>query len=337
VRTQKLTTVNGFVVLDLDDAPMATGIVRHGEKVLVGGAQDLARSLTYGWASLGRQIGGASGAVNSLPDERAEAVAGFVAELGPMVAAGTFLPDAGKGIGEADLAPLRDADPRNPVRLGAEDHLVAAGAVAAAARALGGLEGATVAIEGFGAASLPLLAALTERGAKVVALSTLKGSATNADGWDPVGLAEQWRAEKAGLVGEGAAPGFKVLGASADVLFTGSKIGAIDHKGAAFVTAKAVVPTAPLPITAKALATFRKAGVLALPDFVVLAGPLLAAFAADGATRDAVLTETAGTVDAILAEVAGHPDGPLLGACLRAEAFLRTWRDALPFGRPLAA
>ena len=32
----------------------------------------------------------------------------------------------------------------------------------------------------------------------------------------------------------------------------------------------------------------------------------------------------------------GHADGPLLGACHRAEAFLRTWQDTLPFGRPLA-
>jgi hypothetical protein len=31
-----------------------------------------------------------------------------------------------------------------------------------------------------------------------------------------------------------------------------------------------------------------------------------------------------------------HPSGPLLGACEQAEAFLATWCDELPFGRPLA-
>ena len=35
-------------------------------------------------------------------------------------------------------------------------------------------------------------------------------------------------------------------------------------------------------------------------------------------------------------EVHGHDEGPLLGACERAEAFLATWQDELPFGRPLA-
>jgi hypothetical protein len=36
-----------------------------------------------------------------------------------------------------------------------------------------------------------------------------------------------------------------------------------------------------------------------------------------------------------LGEVLPHEQGPLLGACLRAEAYLATWRDELPFGRPL--
>ena len=43
------------------------------------------------------------------------------------------------------------------------------------------------------------------------------------------------------------------------------------------------------------------------------------------------------TVTGILDEVATHEEGPLLGACARAEAFLGTWRPSLPFGRPLAA
>jgi hypothetical protein len=137
--------------------------------------------------------------------------------------------------------------------------------------------------------------------------------------------------------GRGAEPAFKVLGADCDVLFTGSKMGAVDHKGAAFVAAKAVVPTGAIPVTAKALAALRRAGCVTLPDFVVLVGPLLAAWGDAGAEAAALEAATRETVAGILGEVAAHPDGPLLGACERAEAFLRTWRDTLPFGRPLAA
>ena len=35
--------------------------------------------------------------------------------------------------------------------------------------------------------------------------------------------------------------------------------------------------------------------------------------------------------------LAGSDDGPFLGACYAAEAFLSTWQDELPFGRPLAS
>jgi hypothetical protein len=66
--------------------------------------------------------------------------------------------------------------------------------------------------------------------------------------------------------------------------------------------------------------------VLALPDFVTTAGPLVGDA---GNARDAI--------SGIISSVMGHTDGPVLGACERAEAFLTGWQDDLPFGRPMAA
>jgi glutamate dehydrogenase/leucine dehydrogenase len=332
VSTRKLTTTDAFVVVDLDDAPVSTGIVRSAPTILASGAADLARTLTYSYASLGMQRGGASAGINATDDTRADAVAAFVAEIEPLVRAGTFLPDAGKGVSEEQLAPLRAADPRVAVPARTRDRLVAVGAIAAAEHAVGSLDGRTVAIEGYDEAARQLVGELIDRGAKVVAVSTPKGSVA-----DPAGLSPFELAKGAGIVGEGAQPAFKVLGAECDVLFAGSKMGAVDHKGAGFVTAKAVVPTGPIPVTAKALAMLRRAGTVVAPDFVVLAGPLLAAWgdpAADAATLEAATRDAVGS---ILQEVASHPDGLLLGACQRAEAFLSTWRSTLPFGRPLAA
>jgi glutamate dehydrogenase (NAD(P)+) len=339
VAITKLTTVEAFVVVDLpagdtgDPAALvSSGIVRCAPSILQSGAADLARSLTYSYASLGMARGGASAGINAPADARADAIRAFVAEIEPLVAAGTFLPDPGKGVGDDDLAPLRAADPRADVPTKVRDRLVAIGAVAAAEHAVGGLDGRAVAIEGYDEAARQLVGVLIERGAKVVAVSTPKGSVRDDAGLSPFELAKG-----AGIVGEGADPAFKVLGVPCDVLFTGSKMGAVDHKGAAFVTARAVVPIAPIPVTAKALAALRRAGTVVLPDFVVLTGPLLAAWGAAGRDTETLEAETAGTVAAILAEVSAHPEGPLLGACERAEAFLRSWRAALPFGRPLAA
>ncbi|HEX7096021.1 MAG TPA: hypothetical protein VF183_09055 [Acidimicrobiales bacterium] len=329
---QKLTTVDGFVVIDLDDAPTSSGIVRCAPSILQSGAADLARSLTYTYATLGMQRGGASAGLNAPPEGRAAAITAFVAEIAPLVKAGTFLPDPGKGVTEDDLVALRPLDPRVPVDNRLRERLVAVGAIAAAEHVCGGLDGRTVAIEGLDGTAQELVGMLIERGAKIVAVSTTKGSVQ-----DPAGLSPFELAKGAAIVGENADPAFKVLGAPCDVLFTGSKMGVIDHKGAGAVTAKALVPIGLIPVTAKALAMLRRAGSTVLPDFVVLAGPVLAAWGDRDASPDALEQSTRDTVSGVLAEVSGHPDGPLLGACERAEAFLRTWRNKLPFGRPLAA
>jgi glutamate dehydrogenase (NAD(P)+) len=330
VRTIKLSTVDAFVVVDLDDAPVATGIVRQGPKILPSGAEDLARSLTYTYASLGMNRSGASAGINAPDDAKADAIAAFAAEVAGM--GGAVLLDPGKGVTAADLAPLAANDPRAVLTGAQRDALVAAGACAAAEHALGGLSGARVAIEGFGPSSKALVQRLATAGATVVAVSTAKGSAQKAEGFGSDELLQG-----AALVGEGAPPAFKVLGAPCDVLFTGSKAGAIDHKGSPFITARAVVPTAAIPVTAKALAALRRAGIAVLPDFVTLAGPVLAQWGAPGRTDAELAVETAAAVKGILDDVAGDADGPLLAACKRAEAHLASWRSTLPFGRPLAA
>ena len=116
------------------------------------------------------------------------------------------------------------------------------------------------------------------------------------------------------------------LTSEADLLFVGFKVGAINHEAADRLRTRAVVPTGPLPLTTRAIAHCRRNGVLALPDFVTTAGPLIGD--AEGA-RDAI--------SGIISSVIGHTDGPVLGACERAEAFLARWQDDLPFGRPMAA
>ena len=52
---------------------------------------------------------------------------------------------------------------------------------------------------------------------------------------------------------------------------------------------------------------------------------------------DEVRSEIAGAVAALMAGALNSDDGPFLGACYAAEAFLSTWQDELPFGRPLAS
>lgn len=295
--TRKFTTTDGFVVVDLDDAPVSFGVVRSAPKVLVDGARWLARSSSYQFAAFGVRASGASGAVNAPADVKAEAIAAAVAELADEAWSTVHL-IAGRGISASDLSALRERDPRPADWFDQRDASLVAGLVAAAERATGGLAGTTVAVEQFDAATTALAAALAEAGAIVVETDESLG----ADA---------------------------VLHSDATVLFIGSKVGLLGDHLVPHVRARCIVPTGPMPVTTKALAGLGRAGVVVLPDFVTTAGPL-ASWPGEGADRD-----PAALVADRLTSVLDHPKGPLVGACEEAEAFLASW-TTVPFGRPIA-
>ncbi|MSZ24192.1 MAG: hypothetical protein F2607_03550, partial [Actinobacteria bacterium] len=234
--TRKLTSTDGFVVIDLDDAPMAVGIVRSAPKVLVDGATWLARSETYRFAFFGRKVSGASAAVNAPVDAKAEAISSFATELADD-SFSTVQLSAGRGVSADDLAGLRSRDPRPAAWWSDRDALTAAGIVAAADRALGGLSGRTVAIETFDAMTSSLADLFRAAGATVLEPDVSEDA--NA-----------------------------VLHADVEVLVVGSKVGLIGHANAENVKARLIIPSGPMPVTTKALAAFGRAGVVVLPDFV---------------------------------------------------------------------
>lgn len=141
---RKLETTDAFVVTDLADAPTAVGVVRCAPKVLVDGAELLARAATYAFATFGVQAAGASAGINAKPDDRDAAIKAFLDEVGPTVAGGTLHLSASTGLTADDLAGLGDTD-------SLDDSLAARGAVAAAAAFLGGgAGGRTAAVSGAG-------------------------------------------------------------------------------------------------------------------------------------------------------------------------------------------
>lgn len=335
----RFETFDGFIAFDLADAPVSVGVTRQAPKILVDGAYLLSRSTTYQFAAFERQVGGASAGINAKADEREAAVKAFVVESSSLVSSGRWCTQPGRGLSADELAPLRELDTRSPLFWEHGDHLRAVGAAVAADVALGGLDGRRVAVEAFDGAFAPLVRAVAERGGRVVGVATSAGYVDLPDGVDAAALADGWSASGAALVEQlGAEPGAAagVFAADADVLFVGSKAGVLDHEVAARVTARAVVPNGPVPVTAKALAQLRRQGVRVVPDFVSTAGPIFAMWPDEGATAEQVEAQATSAITEVLREVVDHEDGPLLGACYRAEAFLRTWQEQLPFGRPIA-
>ena len=343
MRLHKFQSVDAFVALDLAGAEAASGPVRWARKILQGGAKDLARSQTYTYAALQMRRSGASAGINAEAPGRSEAVTAFVAEAAGLVPDGTYLPDAAKGVADTDLAPLRDGDPRNADRLNAFGAQCDGLSAAAAADVAAGLDGRTAVIEGFSASGPALAQAVTERGGRVVGLATAEGSLASADGFDPAALADAW-AEHGDKVLDALAGSDDGLGkpaelwsAGADIVFAGSRMGIVNHGVAEALGCRALVPSGRLAFTSKALAVCRRGGVTAVPDFVALAGSSIAAWSSPDTGDDEVRAEITGTVAALMADALASDDGPFLGACYAAEAFLSTWQDELPFGRPLAS
>lgn len=158
---QKLTSTDGFVLFDLDDAP-AVGIVRMAPKVLRDSAELLARSTTYAAASFGLRTSGASAGINAKPDDQPAALAAFLEEVAALVESGRLVLGPGLGITPADLASLPKAEPRG---LAFDQTTAGESAVAAALGALGSLDGRRVAIVGNGPLTEAAAASVSANGA----------------------------------------------------------------------------------------------------------------------------------------------------------------------------
>jgi glutamate dehydrogenase/leucine dehydrogenase len=172
----------------------------------------------------------------------------------------------------------------------------------------------------------PALTAQSAIAAAEAALGTLDGATVAIVGGGPIAdTARVTASDKGATVADDSG-----IDATADALLIAGKTGVIDHEGAESVKARVVVPLTPLPVTAKAYAAFRRADIVYVPDFIALAAPLLATF---DASNDADPVERVRELMQQLAEEG--PNGWLVAIGL-AEAFLSTWQDGLPFGRPLA-
>ena len=99
------------MVFDLPGVPVSAGGTRLAPDVSVAEVALLARAMTYKFAVLGAQVGGAKAGVRGDPADRAgkaALMARFCAEIRPLADAGRFLTGPDMGTAEEDFAPLRE-------------------------------------------------------------------------------------------------------------------------------------------------------------------------------------------------------------------------------------
>jgi glutamate dehydrogenase (NAD(P)+) len=341
----KLGSVAGFVVLDLPGAPVCAGGTRLAPDVTLAEVALLARAMTYKFAALGDRVGGAkAGVVGDSADRvaRAGQMARYCAEIRPLADAGRFLTGPDMGTFEEDFNLLRERRPA-PAAFGAvvggvpfEDLLTGYGVAVAAEAALragpgGGLQGRSVAIEGFGKVGGGAAREVTSRGGRVVAVSTVAGCVADPSGLD-VGRLLALRHEHGDACvlryGRPAGPPGRLFTAvDADVIIPGARPGVISRAVAQALppAVQVVAPAANVPYTREGADVLHRRGIAALPDFVCNAGAVIGYRSAPDATPGQVLANVAGTIETLIREALSHPRGPLAGACERAAAFLRSW------------
>jgi glutamate dehydrogenase (NAD(P)+) len=341
----ELRSVPGFVVFDLPGAAVSAGGTRLAPDVSVAEVRLLARAMTYKFAALGEQIGGAKAGVRGDPADRAgkaELMARFCAEIAPLADAGRLLTGPDMGTAEEDFGSLRERR-ATPAAIQAvvdgvpfEDLLTGYGVAAAAEAALGvrwggGWAGRSVAIEGFGKVGGGVAREVARRGGLVAAVSTVAGYVADPAGLDVERLLALRRTHGDACLrhyGRPARPPGELFTAvHADVVVPGTRPGVIGARAAAALPAevRVVAPAANVPYTAAGADVLRQRGIVALPDFVCNAGAVIGYRSAPDATPEQVLAAVGATITGIILEALDHPGGPFAGACERAGRFLRGW------------
>ena len=341
----ELSSVPGFVVFDLPGVPESAGGTRLAPDVSVAEVALLARAMTYKFAVLGTQMGGAKVGVRGNPADRAgkaALMARFCAEIAPLTDARRLLTGPDMGTAEEDFAPLRQQQAA-PTAISSvvdgvpfEDLLTGYGVTVAAEAALGdrwggGWEGRSVAIEGFGKVGGGVAREVTRRGGRVAAVSTVAGYVADPAGLDVERLLALRRAHGDACVlhyGRAAGPPGELFTAvDADVVVPGTRPGMISGRTAGSLPpgVRVIAPAANVPYTAQGAEMLRQRGIVALPDFVCNAGAVIGYRSAGDATPDEILASVEATITGLILEALPHPSGPLASAGERAGRFLRGW------------
>ncbi|MBI5442076.1 MAG: Glu/Leu/Phe/Val dehydrogenase [Deltaproteobacteria bacterium] len=151
-------------------------------------------------------------------------------------------------------------------------------------KSLGGsLEGATVAIQGFGNVGSNAAAFLSQRGALIVGVSDVRGAAFDPKGLDATSMKREIESGELRQVDQfrGAAErgdNARLLATECDILIPAALELALHAGNADQVRAKMIVEAANLPLSCRADAMLRDRGVHIVPDLLANAGGVIVSY-----------------------------------------------------------
>lgn len=283
------TGVEAIVVVDNVAAGPAIGGVRMAPDVTVEEVARLARAMSLKNAAASLPHGGAKAGIIADPmmpaTDKEAAIRWFARSIRGL---DQYIPGPDMGTDETCMAWVHDEIGRCvglpsvlggiPLdELGATAFGLAVAAEAVQAAGYVELDGARVAIHGFGAVGRNAARFLAERGAVVVSVSDRTGGVTNPDGLHVSELVAWQSAGK--NVGDypGGDPGTPdaPLWADCDTVVPAARGDVITAANVDLVQARVVLEGANIPVTPAAEAMLHERGVLCIPDLIANAGGVI--------------------------------------------------------------
>lgn len=287
------TGMQGVVVVDNTARGPGKGGTRFVPDITTDEVKGLARAMTWKNALADLPFGGAKSGIKGDPKKinKEEYIRAFARMIKPLVPdfyiGGPDINTTEKEMGMiAQEIGRMDACTGKPASMGGLPHELGSTGYGVYLSTLEGLahkgidvNGATVAIEGFGNVGTFVMKFLTEKGAKVVAVSDSKGAIYNKSGLDYEKLMETKTTQ--GTVtaysdGE-KLDGSKLFELDVDVLLPGARPNVITAANVGNVKAKIVVEAANIPMTVEIEKKLAEKA-LVLPDFLVNAGGVISSY-----------------------------------------------------------
>lgn len=342
--------LDGVLVVDNVAAGPSIGGLRMAEDVTTEECFRLARAMTLKNAAAGLAHGGGKSVLKGDPMmpglEKERLIRAFASALRD-ISDYIFGPDMGTN--ETCMAWVKDEIGRSvglPRELGGIplDELGATGwgllhAIEVAAEEMGlPLDGARVAVQGYGAVGYHAARFLAQKGALLVAASDSRGAVANPDGIDPEALAA---AKRQGGVVAGFSGGSQIapddlFDVDCEIWIPAARPDVLNEANVDRLKARIVAQGANIPATPEAERRLHERGVLVLPDFIANAGGVISAAmeyqgASETAAFDAIAEKIRRNTAEVLARV-GNEDCPsrqaaeaLAGERVRAAMATRRW------------
>lgn len=341
--------LRAVVVIDNVAAGPSIGGVRMAPDVSTEECFRLARAMTFKNAAASLPHGGGKSVISADPrmpaEEKQRLIRAFAGAIGDL---NDYIPGPDMGTDETCMAWVKDEIGRAvglPREIGGIplDEIGATGfGVAVAAEVAQGfcgmdLEGARVAVQGFGSVGIHAAAFLAGKGAVLVAAADSGGTIVNPHGLDLEGLAAHKAAggNVSGFPGGEALDRDAVIDADCEIWIPAARPDIIHADNVARLRAKLVIEGANIPVTPEAEQALHDSGVLCIPDFIANAGGVIC-----GATEYHDGTQTAAfqaieekiraNTEQVLRESAGRAIPPRQAALEMAD---RRVRQAMAYRR----